>query len=166
MLLNEEQVKSILPHRKPFLFIDSVEEVILPSGVKDKKDLSTRDLVGTKVVAHFEVKEDLEILKGHFPGNPILPGVVLIELMAQASAFVSMPLGGIDMEKMDVETLLVSVGSSRFRKPVVPGMKLLIHATMVKNRGTIAGYTSEVFCDGEKISEAEFMAKLEIKEKE
>ncbi len=163
MLLNDFEVKKFLPHRAPFLFIDTVGELIVPDSFKAIENPGTRDLIGIKVVAHFEVKEDLEILRGHFPGNPILPGVVQVEMMAQASAFISLPLNNLSITGLDVETLLVSVEKSKFRKPIVPGMKLEIHATMTKNRGTIASYQAEIFCDGEKTSEAEFLAKLEIK---
>lgn len=162
MLLNHEQVKTFLPHRAPFLFIDTVQELIIPPE-KEGKIKTPRDLIGTKVIAHFEVKESLEILKGHFPGNPILPGVVQVELMAQASAFVSLPLNNLSIAGLNVETLLVGVEKTKFRKLIVPGMKLEIHAMMIKNRGTVANYRAEVFCNGEKTSEAEFMAKLEFK---
>ncbi len=163
MLLSHEQVLEYLPHRDPFLFIDTVESVKVPEGLEGKKIDNPRELVGTLVVAHFEVKESLKVLEGHFPGNPILPGVVLIELMAQASAFVSLPLNNLDITGLNVETLLVSVEKAKFRKPITPGMKLEIHTKMIKCRGTLASYSSEVFCDGEKTSECEFLAKLTVK---
>ena len=166
MLLNHEQVKSFLPHRSPFLFIDTIKEVILSDEAKGKDKIVTKDLIGAKVIAFFEVKESLEILKGHFPGMPILPGVVLIELMAQASAFVSVPLTDFSLADLNVETLLLSVTNSKFRKLVTPGMNLEIHTTLIKNRGSIAYYSSEVFCEGDKVAEAEFMAKLIIKKNE
>lgn len=162
MLLSHEQVLEYLPHRDPFQFLDTVESVIVPKELEGKEVDNPRELVGTKVIAHFEVKENLDVLKGHFPGNPILPGVVLIELMAQASAFVSLPLNNLDIKGLDVETLLVSVEKAKFRKPVTPGMKLEIHTVMIKCRGTIASYSSEVFVAGEKIAESEFLAKLTI----
>lgn len=163
MLLTHEQVLQYLPHRDPFLFIDTIEDVIVPEELKGKEVSNPRELVGTKVIAHFGVKDELAVLKGHFPGNPILPGVVLIELMAQASAFVSLPLSNLDITGLNVETLLVSVEKAKFRKPILPGMKLVIHTTMTKCRGTLAYYSSEVFCDGEKTSECEFLAKLTVK---
>lgn len=162
MLLNVLEVKKFLPHRAPFLFIDSIQEVIVTDLFKTIESPDSKDLIGTKVIAHFEVREDLEILKGHFPGNPILPGVVQIEMMAQAAAFVSIPLKEFSKEDLNVETLLVSVEKSKFRKPITPGMKLEIHTTMLKNRGSIASYSAEIYSDGVKTSEAEFLAKLEI----
>lgn len=161
MLLNKEQVKNFLPHRDPFLFIDSVREIDT-SRCQSQKVESSKDLVGARVTAEFHIKEDMEILKGHFPGNPILPGVVQVEMMAQASAFLSIPLVGMDTEKAHVETLLLAVNNSKFRKPLLPGMKLEIQAELVKTRGLMAGYKGEIYCDGAKISEAELMAKIEI----
>ncbi|MEX1100271.1 MAG: hypothetical protein WEB87_07585, partial [Bacteriovoracaceae bacterium] len=105
-------------------------------------------------------------LKGHFPGNPILPGVVQIEMMAQASAFLSVPLVGTDVSEYNVETLLLAVDKSKFRKPLLPGMKLEIQTTLAKVRGQVANYEGLIFCEGAKISEAVIMARLDISKKE
>lgn len=164
MLLEKEKVMEYLPHRDPFMFLDNVQEVILPSGKSADAITNPRDLVGVKVIANFTVREDLDILKGHFPGNPILPGVVLIEIMAQASAFISLPLSNFDFSGLNVETLLVTVTKAKFRKPVLPGMKLEIHTTMAQCRGQVATYQSEILIDGKKASEAEFMAKIIFKQ--
>ena len=164
MLLNKEQVLNFLPHRDPFLFIDSVKEVDL-SACQSSEIKEPKDLVGAKVVAEFEIREDLEILKGHFPGNPILPGVVQVEMMAQASAFLSIPLVGSDLSGVNVETLLLSVDKAKFRKPLIPGMKLEIVATIGKVRGLMASYEGEIYCEGAKISEASLMAKIGITKK-
>jgi 3-hydroxyacyl-[acyl-carrier-protein] dehydratase len=125
-------------------------------------DPQSQHLAGSKVISHFEVREDLEILKGHFPGNPILPGVVQVEMMAQTSAFVSIAFNKMEKAGVRVDTLLLGVESSRFRKPIYPGMKLEIHAEMEKSRGTIAYYKCDIFCAGEKVSEAKFLAKLDV----
>lgn len=164
MIYNNEKVLEYLPHKKPFLFIDSVSEIVIPEDKKDLNFSSPRDLVGVKVIANFEVKDSLEILKGHFPGNPILPGVVLVEIMAQASAFVSLPLNNLNISGMNVETLLVSVEKAKFRKPILPGMNLEVHTLMTKCRGIVACYSSEIFVDGVKMAEADFMAQLTIKD--
>jgi 3-hydroxyacyl-[acyl-carrier-protein] dehydratase len=167
MFMNKQEVMAFLPHRPPFLFVDTVEKVLAPPALEGEVGTTDpRQLVGTKVIAHFEIKEDLEILKGHFPGNPILPGVVQVEMMAQCSAFSSFGLKSLDRDKVRVETLLISVEKSKFRKPLYPGMKLEIHAMMVKCRGNIASYACEVFCEGEKTSESTFLAKLDIIQKD
>lgn len=165
MLLDKEQVTNFLPHRDPFLFIDSVKEIDL-SNCASQDIKQSKDLIGAKAVAEFEIREDMEILKGHFPGNPILPGVVQVEMMAQASAFLSMPLIGKDPGLYNVETLLLAVNNSKFRKPLLPGMKLEIWATITKVRGLMASYEGAIFCEGDKISEAELMAKISISPKE
>jgi 3-hydroxyacyl-[acyl-carrier-protein] dehydratase len=162
MLMNKEQVLNFMPHRPPFLFIDTVTKVDIPEEAQGKEGVTSKDLVGSHVIANFSVREDLEILKGHFPGNPILPGVVQVEMMAQASAFVSLGLNGLDSDEYKVETLLLGVESSKFRKPVLPGMDLEIHAIMDKSRGPIAHYKCEIFSEGVKISEAKILAKLNI----
>ena len=162
MLLNKEQVIKVLPHRDPFLFIDTVEYVKLPEGKEGKKLVYTKELPGTEVKAHFKVPEDLVILKGHFPGNPILPGVVQCEMMAQASAFVCLAFD-FDLNAGGVETLLLGVDNSRFRKPIVPNMELEIYTKVTKVRGTFAQYESYIMSGGEKISECTFMATLKMK---
>ena len=162
MLFSHEEVLNFLPHRPPFLFIDTVESVTVDPEVLKKDEITSKDLVGSEVVAHFEIKEDLEILKGHFPGNPILPGVVQIEMMAQSSAFVSIAFNKMEKVGVKVETLLLGVESTRFRKPLLPGMKLKIHATMEKCRGPIAYYTCYIESSGEKVSEAKFLARLDV----
>lgn len=162
MELNFEQVKDFLPHRDPFLFIDSVESIST-----EKTEINdSKDLIGSKVKAHFFVSEKMKVLEGHFPGNPILPGVVQIEMMAQACAFTSMPLRSGNKADYDVETLLLGVESSKFRKQILPGMKLEIFTHMTKCRSNIANYDCEIHHDGKKVSEATIMARLSITRKE
>lgn len=165
MLLNKDQVISFLPHRSPFLFVDSIEELTVPDAVKEKKagEIQNKDLVGSKLIAHFKVTETLDILKGHFPGNPILPGVIQVEMMAQASAFVSIAFNDMKVEGVNVDTILLSVESAKFRKPILPGMDLKIFSSLDKCRGSIASYSCEIFSGDEKVSEAKFLAKLEVK---
>lgn len=162
MILNKEQIKQFLPHRDPFLFVDSIENLIFPDGTSKEMIKLPKDLIGTLVIGTFKVTQELEILKGHFPGNPILPGVVQVEMMAQVSAFVSLPLIK-DISNNNVETLLLSVEGAKFRKPIVPEMNLTINSKIVKCRGTIASYECYIESNGEKISEATIMASLTFK---
>ena len=166
MLLNKEQVIDFLPHRPPFLFVDSIQELTLPEGLAEKENRTSKDLVGSKLIAHFKVTEDLEILAGHFPGNPILPGVVHVEMMAQASAFVSLGLKKSPDEQMQVETLLLGVDATKFRKPALPGMNLEIHCHLENCRGSMAQYSCFIMCEGQKLSEAKFLAKLDVVQKD
>ena len=166
MNLSNQDVLDFLPHRAPFLFVDTIEQIQFPKGLAEKRahgDLSSRDLVGTEVHAQFEIKDDLEILKGHFPGNPILPGVIQVEMMAQVSAFVSVGLTEGRLGDLQVETLLLAIENAKFRKPIDIGMVLDIRSKMVKNRGTVASYEGVIHHGGEKLSEANFLAKLEVK---
>lgn len=163
MLLNKQQVMDYLPHRDPFLFIDSVQEINLPATIHELEVVTSRDLVNTHVVAKFNVKEDMPILKGHFPGNPILPGVIQVEMMAQASAFSSLGLTKLNLNNpISVDTVLMTVNSARFRRPILPGMELEIHSNLSKSRGEVAIYDCEVYSGGEKVSEAQIIAKLTI----
>lgn len=164
MLLNKEQVLKFLPHRDPFLFIDSVEKVDTSECAAQEIKLP-KDLEGARAVAYFEVRDDLEILKGHFPGHPILPGVVQVEMIAQACAFVSLPLIG-SLGDSNVETLLLSSDKAKFRKPVVPGDKLEIHVKLLHVRGLMASYEGQILCNGSPVAQAQLMAKITITKKD
>lgn len=166
MLIDTEGVKKFLPHREPFLFVDSVESIELGEGILKENLHEPKDLIGTTVVGHFKVRESLDILRGHFPGNPILPGVVQVEMMAQVAAFVSVPLTSLDLSNKEVATLLLSVENAKFRKPIVPEMDLVIRAKLAKCRGTIGAYECSIEHKGEILSEATVLAKLDIKNKE
>ena len=93
-----------------------------------------KETVGVEIQASFYVREDLEILKGHFPGNPILPGVVQVEMMAQASCFV-IPVRLLKPFEIDLKVAFMGIQSTKFRKPITPGMKLKIHCICRKCRG-------------------------------
>jgi 3-hydroxyacyl-[acyl-carrier-protein] dehydratase len=163
MLMDKDQVMNFLPHRSPFLFIDSVKEVILPESLKDKKPpFENQEMIGGKCICLFKVESHLSILEGHFPGHPILPGVIQIEMMAQAASFLVIHCleKPIIQAKLDVQ--LLGVDGARFRKPIIPPMDLEIHATLKKVRGSTQVYDCEIFSEGELISQTNIMASLKI----
>lgn len=163
MLLDKNQVKKFLPHRDPFLFIDSVKDVVLPENLRGSKGPFTpAQLVGGKAICNFKVDDYVKVLEGHFPGNPILPGVVQVEMMAQAATFLCIHTLSKPIEQSKLEVALISVDSARFRKPVIPPMDLEIHAILTKVRGPFQMYEGEIYSNGELISQCNIMASLKI----
>lgn len=163
MLMDKSMVMKFLPHRSPFLFIDSVKETILPESLKGQKGPFTpAQLVGGKSVCTFRVDDSVKVLEGHFPGNPILPGVVQIEMMAQAASFLCVHTLTKPIEETKLTVALISADSARFRKPVIPPMDLEIHSTLSKVRGPFHIYDCEIFCQGELMSQCNVMASLKI----
>lgn len=161
MLLDKKQVMEFLPHRDPFLFIDGVKEIIIPDELKGKTGpFTAAQLVGGKAICVFKVDSSVKVLEGHFPGNPILPGVVQVEMMAQAASFLATycrPAGN-----NSVEVALLGIDSARFRKPIIPPMDLEIHATLTKVRGPIQMYDCSIYYNGDLISQTSVMASLKF----
>lgn len=163
MLMNKEEVMSFLPHRDPFLFVDSVSEISLPESLNGKTGPFTpAELVGGKSVCLFRVDDSVKVLEGHFPGNPILPGVVQVEMMAQAASFLATKCLAGPIEDSNIEVALISIDSARFRKPVVPNMDLEIHSTLTKVRGPFQIYDCQLINNGEVMSECVVMASLKF----
>lgn len=160
MLMNLEQVKAFLPHRDPFLFVDSVVEAQAADGFNGELT-ELRELLGAKVHAVYETKEDHPIFAGHFPGHPILPGVVQVEMMAQASSFIITLMKNFSSETK-LDTALVSVSNAKFRKPIYPNMKLDIKTECTKCRGPMMADVCEIYHNGELMSQAEVMATIKL----
>jgi 3-hydroxyacyl-[acyl-carrier-protein] dehydratase len=157
MHMNKEQVMAFLPHRDPFLFIDTVQEVILPEGLTGDGPFPAASLVGGKSICTFKVDDKVKVLEGHFPGNPILPGVVQVEMMAQAGSFLAqyaLPKGAV------LDVALLSVDSARFRKPVIPPMDLVITTVLTKVRGPIWVFDCQIHSKGDLISQCTSMASI------
>lgn len=140
---NIEEIMKLLPHRYPFLLVDrlTVEE----DGVKG---------VGIKNVTMNE-----EFFQGHFPNNPVMPGVLQIEAMAQtAGAVVIAGMGDLGDKKPGV--FFMSIDGVKFRKPVKPGDQLMMHVEKIKDRGKVFVFRGESRVDGKVVSEAEFTAMI------
>lgn len=134
------EIMKLLPHRYPFLLVDKIIEI-------DGDDSA----IGIKNVTANEPQ-----FMGHFPGNPIMPGVLLIEAMAQTA-------GAICARKVVGETSLVyfmTIDNARFRKPVVPGDRVEFHVTKQKQRGNIWKFHCDAMVDGQKVAEADVGAMM------
>lgn len=142
-----KEIMSIIPHRYPFLLIDRVTEIKLKESI-----------VGIKNVTANEPQ-----FMGHFPERPVMPGVLIIEAMAQLSAV----LVAKSMESTeDKEVFFMSIDESKFRKVVEPGDVLIMYATIVQSRGPVWKFKARAEVDGKIAAESVFTAMVKDKDKE
>jgi 3-hydroxyacyl-[acyl-carrier-protein] dehydratase len=161
--LNIDQIRKFLPHRAPFLLVDRVLE-IHPGG--DVSDPAPAARVGTRVVALKNVTYNEPYFQGHFPAFSIVPGVLLVEIMAQAASFSTYPYllhdakGDIENYARNFQCILVGVDSARFRRPVVPGDTLRVETSVTKCRGRLWTFHCLITVEGKPVAEADIMANL------
>jgi 3-hydroxyacyl-[acyl-carrier-protein] dehydratase len=143
-ILDINEIRQILPHRYPFLLVDRILE------------LEPERIVGIKNVTVNE-----PFFNGHFPEFPVMPGVLIVEAMAQTAGVLvlkSIP------DRDNKLVLLVSIDAAKFRRPVVPGDQLRIEMTVIRRKGSVAKMAGRATVNGLLVAEAEVMCKLQDKE--
>jgi beta-hydroxyacyl-ACP dehydratase FabZ len=129
-----------LPHRYPFLLIDRI----------------VRFVPGQEIVALKNVTMNEPFFQGHFPAKPVMPGVLIIEALAQAGGILAAEIRG--PEKRGEIIYFMGMDAVRFRKPVVPGDQLMLEARVLKMRSRVAKMAGRALVDGQLVAEAELMA--------
>ena len=144
MILNIEEIKKLIPHREPFLFIDTCN-IKIPGEYG----------VSSKIF-----KENEYFFKGHFPNNPIVPGVIIVEAMAQtAGIVVSYNLKDYDEKSV----LFMSVSKAKFRKPILPNDKILFEVRFLNKVKNVYKFSGLALKNDTKVSESEFSAMITYK---
>ncbi len=141
--LNKEQIRNLLPHREPMLLIDELTEI---------KKLHS-------AIAVMNVKKDSFYVNGHFPENPVMPGVLIVEAFGQAAA--ALTAHGIDKKEYENKLVfLMSVEKARFRKPVIPDCRLELKIEAIRSHGRVWKYKGEAFVDGKRMADAQWSATI------
>ena len=141
--LNIHQIRKILPHRYPFLLVDRVEDIDYGKTIHAIKNVTVNEPCFT----------------GHFPEYPVLPGVLIMEAMAQAAAILTFASASEEetLQAADDLYLFAAIDNARFKRPVMPGDRLDLYAEMVANKRGIYKYKACAKVDGQIVAEAELM---------
>jgi len=141
--LNKNEIINLLPHREPMLLIDELVNI--------KKLFSATAIVNVKRESFF--------VQGHFPGNPVMPGVLIVEAFGQAAA--ALTADGIDKETYKNKLVfLMGIEKARFRNPVIPDCKLELNIEAVRSHGRVWKYKGEAFVDGKRMADAIWSATI------
>ena len=143
MKLDKKQIADLLPHREPMLLIDELRDI---------KALHS-------ATAIMNVKKNSFYVDGHFPDNPVMPGVLIVEAFGQAAA--ALTAHGIDKkEYQDKLVFLMSVEKARFRNPVIPDCKLILKIEAIRSHGRVWKYKGEAFVNEKKMADAVWSATI------
>jgi 3-hydroxyacyl-[acyl-carrier-protein] dehydratase len=141
--LNKAEIISLLPHREPMLLIDELVDI---------KKLHS-------ATAIMNVKRDAFFVNGHFPGNPVMPGVLIVEAFGQAAA--ALTAAGIDKKEYDNKLVfLMSVEKARFRSPVIPDCRLELKIEAIRSHGRVWKYKGIAFVGEKKMADAQWSATI------
>jgi len=143
MKLDKEQIRNLLPHREPMLLIDELIDIV--------------NLKSATAIMH--VKKDAFYVDGHFPENPVMPGVLIVEAFGQAAA--ALTAHGIDKKEYENKLVfLMSVDKARFRNPVIPNCKLELKIEAIRSHGRVWKYKGEAFVNGKRMADAQWSATI------
>ncbi|MDA9814567.1 3-hydroxyacyl-ACP dehydratase FabZ [Candidatus Pelagibacter sp.] len=141
--LNKNEILNLLPHREPMLLIDELYNI---------KKLSS-------AIAVVNVKKDSFFVQGHFPDNPVMPGVLIVESFGQAAA--ALTAHGLDKETYENKLVfLMGVEKARFRSPVIPNCKLILKIEAIRSHGRVWKYKGEAFVNDKKMADAIWSATI------
>ena len=143
ILLNKDQIRNLLPHREPMLLIDELYDIV--------------DL--TSATAVVNVKKNSFFVQGHFPENPVMPGVLIVESFGQAAA--ALTAYGLDKSTYENKLVfLMGVEKARFRNPVIPDCKLILKIKAIRSHGRVWKYQGEAYVDEIKMADAVWSATI------
>jgi 3-hydroxyacyl-[acyl-carrier-protein] dehydratase len=141
--INKDQIKNLLPHREPMLLIDELRDI--------KKLHSATAVVN--------VKKDSFFVQGHFPEQPVMPGVLIVESFGQAAA--ALTAHGLDKSTYeDKLVFLMSIEKARFRNPVIPDCELLLKIEAIRSHGRVWKYKGDAFVNEKKMADAIWSATI------
>ena len=141
--LNRNQIKELLPHREPMLLIDELINI--------KKLTSATGILN--------LTADSPFVQGHFPGQPVMPGVLIVEAFGQTAA--ALTAHGLDKDTYENKLVfLMSVEKARFRNPVIPDCKLELKIESIRSHGRVWKYKGEAFVDKKKMADAQWSATI------
>ena len=141
--LNKEQIKKLLPHREPMLLIDELYDISNLNSATGVVDVKTNSL----------------FVQGHFPGQPVMPGVLIVEAFGQTAA--ALTAHGIDKSNYeDKLVFLMGVEKARFRNPVMPDCKLILKIEAIRSHGRVWKYKGEAFVGDKKMADAQWSATI------
>jgi|TARA_B100000787_G_scaffold97111_1_gene71671 3-hydroxyacyl-[acyl-carrier-protein] dehydratase len=141
--LNKTEIINLLPHREPMLLIDEL--------------INIKKLFSATAIVH--VKKESFFVQGHFPGNPVMPGVLIVEAFGQAAA--ALTAHGIDKETYENKLVfLMGIEKARFRNPVIPDCRLELNIEAIRSHGRVWKYKGEAFVEGKKMADALWSATI------